>query len=151
MAQILNCISVVKFCKSWRVAAGWSCSSPRLLCALAISLLSTNRKQLRLPSFNPIQRLLVPFTSVSRLYLKCPSTLHCVSCSQSSWPASSRREYRSSSRASPLTGCDVNARTDYGRSPLDIAAAAGRADVIQQLLLACATLGHDAAAWSRMT
>jgi ankyrin repeat protein len=43
-------------------------------------------------------------------------------------------------------GCDVNACTDDGRSPLDIATAGGHADMVQQLLLAGATLSRAAAA-----
>jgi ankyrin repeat protein len=42
--------------------------------------------------------------------------------------------------------CDVNACTDDGRSPLDIATAGGHADMVQQLLLAGATLSRAAAA-----
>ncbi len=43
-------------------------------------------------------------------------------------------------------GCDVNACTDDGRSPLDIAAAKGHADMVQQLLLLGAKPSSSAAA-----
>ena len=43
-------------------------------------------------------------------------------------------------------GCAVNACTDDGRSPMDIATAGGHVDMVQRLRLAGSTLCHDAAA-----